>query len=59
LDKSCAQEFKITYSGRGKYHFYLRGSDYKDMEDFLQKAVDILEDFSKKNKMEFSLERKD
>jgi translation initiation factor 2 subunit 1 len=59
LDKSSAQEFKITYSGRGKYHFYLRGSDYKDMEDFLQKAVDILEDFSKKNKMEFSLERKD
>ncbi len=55
---SCAQEFKISYSGRGKYHFYLRGSDYRELEDYLQKVVETLEDFSKKNKMEFSLERK-
>jgi len=53
------EQITITYAGSGKYRFVISGSDYKKMEEYLAKIINHLEEFSKKHKLEFSVERKE
>ncbi|MDI3473929.1 MAG: translation initiation factor 2 subunit 1 [Candidatus Woesearchaeota archaeon] len=53
------EKITVKYAGSGKYLFLITGSDYKKMEEYLSKIVNHLEDFSKKHKLEFSVERKE
>ncbi|MBW3004793.1 translation initiation factor IF-2 subunit alpha [Candidatus Woesearchaeota archaeon] len=47
----------IKYKGTGVYSIWVKSEDYKSAEKILKKAIDIIEKFSKKNKINMEFKR--
>lgn len=59
LKKPVGTSFSVSYLGRGSYSFQIKGNDYKTLEEILKSITEHLEEFSKKNKAEFSITRQE
>lgn len=53
-----AKDVEINYLGAGKYSVNVKADDYKTAEKILEKNVEVVIEFLKKNKGEASFERK-
>ena len=59
LKKPQETSFSVSYLGRGSYSFQMRGNDYKVLEELLKSITELLEEYAKKNKAEFSITRQE